>query len=71
MPQFAPSELKTAVAPITVQPAGLSSEVEIFLGPNETTKVATSGRIPFTSTGASQEVRLPVAMPATTGTYHV
>lgn len=71
MPEFAPSEAKTAVAPITVSPAGLSCEVELYLGPDELTKVATSGAIPFTSTGASQDVLLPVAMPATEGTYHV
>ncbi|GAI74540.1 unnamed protein product, partial [marine sediment metagenome] len=71
MPQFLPGESKTAVAPITVKPAGLGSEAELFLGPNELTKVATSGRIPFTSTGASQDVRLPVTMPDAEGAYHV
>ncbi|MBA7542449.1 hypothetical protein ES705_34770 [subsurface metagenome] len=71
MPQFAPGEAKTAIAPITVKPAGLSCEAEVFLGPNEATKVATSGRIPFVSTGLSQDVHLPIAMPAAEGTYHV
>ncbi len=71
MPQFAPGESKTAIAPITVKPAGLSCEAELFLGPDELTKVATSGLVPFTSTGASQEVQLPVAMPSEEGTYHV
>lgn len=71
MPQFSPSESKVAVAPITVRPAGLSSEAEIFLGPDEMTKVATSGRIPFTSTGVSQNIRLSIAMPAAEGSYHV
>lgn len=71
MPEFVPGEAKTAVAPVVIRPAGLSCEAEIFLGPDETTKVVTSGRIPFTSTGASQDVRLPVAMPAAEGTYHV
>ncbi len=71
MPQFAPGESKAAIAPITVKPAGLSCEAEIFLGPDEMTKVATSGRIAFTSTGASQDVRLPIAMPEAEGTYHV
>ena len=71
MPQFAPSESKTAVAPIAVMPSGLSCEAEVFLGPDDMTKVATSGRIPFTSTGASQDVRLPVTMPVSEGTYHV
>ncbi len=71
MPEFAPGEAKTAIAPITVKPAGLSCEAEVFLGPNEATKVATSGRIPFVSTGLSQDVHLPIAMPAAEGTYHV
>lgn len=71
MPQFAPGESKTAIAPIMVKPAGLSCEAEIFLGPDELTKVATSGRIPFTSTGAEQDVSLPVTMPAMEGTFHV
>lgn len=70
MPEFAPGESKTAIAPIIVKPSGLSCEAEIFLGPDELTKVATSGRIPFSSTGASQNVRLPIAMPSE-GTYHV
>lgn len=71
MPQFTPSENKTAVAPITVSPAGLSCEAEIFLGPDDMTKVATSGRVGFTSTGGSQEVRLPITMPDAEGSYHV
>lgn len=71
MPEFAPGESKTAIAPITVQPAGLSCEAEIFLSPDELTKVATSGRIPFTSTGASQDIRLPITMPDVVGTYPI
>lgn len=70
MPQFALGEAKRATAPITVRPSGLSCEAEIFLGPDETTKVATSGRIGFTSTGVTQSVRLPITMPAVEGTYH-
>lgn len=71
MPEFAPGESKAAIAPITVRPSGLNCEAEVFLGPDEMTKVATSGRVPFTSTGVSQDVLLPVTMPATEGTYHV
>ena len=70
MPQFSPGEAKTAIAPITVSPSGLSCEAELFLGPDELTKVATSGRRPFSSTGASQSVRLPITMPSAEGTYH-
>ncbi len=70
MPQFAPGETKTAIAPITAKPAGMACEAELFLGPDELTKVSTSGRIPFVSTGASQSVSLPIAMPSEPGTYH-
>ncbi len=71
-PIFGPGIPKTAVIPITVSPSGLSSEVELFLGPNDTTKIATSGLIPFTSTGVQQSVSLPITMPSPGGdAYHV
>ena len=68
MPQFAPGEVKTAIAPIVAKPSGMSCEAELFLGPDELTKVATSGRIPFVSTGAAKNVSLPIAMPSSPGT---
>jgi len=68
MPQFSPGESKTAVAPITAKPAGMNCEAELFLGPDEMTKVASSGRIPFVSTAAAKNVSLPITMPATPGT---
>ena len=71
MPQFAPSAQKTAVAPITVAPAGLNCEVELFLGPNDATPVASSGIRTFLSTGSPQQVSFPITMPASPGTYHV
>jgi len=71
MPQFAPSIQKTAVAPITVAPAGLNCEAELFLGPNDATPVVSSGLRPFVSSGAAQQVNFPVTMPVTLGTYHV
>lgn len=71
-PVMAPGVSRTAVAPITVSPAGLACSAELFLGPNDTTKVATSGLKAFTSTGAAQSVRLPVTMPTAGGVaYHV
>lgn len=71
-PVMAPGVSRTAKAPITVSPSGLACEAELFLGPNDTTKVATSGKKTFTSTGASQSVRLPVTMPTDGGVaYHV
>ena len=71
-PVMAPGVSRTAVAPITVSPSGLSCQAELFLGPNDATKVATSGLKAFTSTGAVQSVRLPVTMPTPGGlAYHV
>jgi len=71
MPQFNPEQSKLAVAPVTVQPSGLACQVEVFLGPNDTTKVATSGLKSFTSTGNQQSVSVPITMPSEDGTYHV
>lgn len=72
MPQFAPGEVKTAIAPIKAGPAGMSCEAELFLGPDDLTKIATSGRVPFVSAGETQSVnvRLPVTMPSEEGSYH-
>ncbi len=63
MPQFAPGQVKTAVAPITVKPAGLNCETELYLVSNGT-KVATAGIKPFISTGAKQGIAFPITMPA-------
>lgn len=71
MPEFSPSSAHTAIAPVVVKPSGLSCEAEVFLGPDEATKVVTSGLVVFTSTGASQDISLPVTMPSAEGTYHV
>ena len=71
-PVFAPGISKTALVPVDVDPSGLSCQIELFLGPNATTKVATSGMKPFTSTGAQQTVSAAITMPAATGVaYHV
>jgi len=71
-PVFAPGDTRTAVAPITVAPSGLACSAELFLGPDEATKVATSGPVAFTSTGAPQSIRFPVTMPSPGGfAYHV
>ena len=72
-PVFAPSIAKTATAPITITPSGLSCQAELFLATSPiAAKAATSGLKPFTSTGAQQAVSLPVVMPAAAGVvYHV
>jgi len=61
---------KTATFPVTVIPSGLLCQVELWLGPNANTKSATSGLVAFTSTGAAQNLSLPITMP-TAGTYNV
>ncbi len=72
MPQFSPGEIKTAIAPIKAGPAGMNCQAELFLGPDDLTKIATSGRVPFVSAGKDQSVnvRLPVTMPSEEGSYH-
>ena len=70
MPQFAPNEGKVAIATFPVKPAGLACTAELWLG-SDLTKVATSGEKPFTSTGASQSINLPITMPGVEGTYPV
>lgn len=70
MPQFLPGVVKTAIAPIVAKPSGMSCEAELFLGPDDRTKVAASGRVPFVSTGSAQSISLPLTMP-TSGKHHV
>jgi len=70
MPQLEPGEIKTAIAPIVAKPSGVDCEAELFLGPDETTQVASSGRVPFVSTGSTKNISLPIAMPSSPGTYH-
>jgi len=70
MPEFSPSESRVAIAPITVKPAGLNCLVELYLV-SDSTKVVTSGLKSFTSTGAKQNVALPIIMPSAEGTYPV
>lgn len=70
-PLFGPGVSRAARVPITVYPAGLVCAAEMFLGVTDTSPAATSGKISFTSTGASQSIRLPVVMPTSYGVYHV
>ncbi|MDZ4247556.1 MAG: hypothetical protein U1D67_10630 [Dehalococcoidia bacterium] len=64
MPVFFQGQAKTAKARITVSPSGLSCSAELWLSKDGTTKQATSGGKTFTSTGAPQDVSLPVTMPS-------
>lgn len=70
MPQLDPSSSHIARAPITVKPAGLICTAELYLVSNAI-KVASSGEVPFTSTGGAQSVSFPITMPAVEGTYKV
>lgn len=72
-PVFLPGVTKTAKAPITISPGGLSCQAELFLATSPTAaKAATSGLKIFTSTGAQLIVSLPVTMPLAAGViYHV
>jgi len=60
----------TASFNTTVIPANQSCQIELWLGPNSTTKSATSGLQSFTSTGIVQNLNLQIIMPAA-GTYNV
>jgi len=71
-PIFPPGVAKTAWAPITISPSGIACQAELWLGPNVTTKIATSGLKPFTSTGLAQTISFPITMPSAGGiAYHV
>ena len=70
-PIFGEGTPQAYIAPITVSPPGLACQAELYLGPNDTTKVATSGLVSFNSTGVIQNIRLPIIMPTAAGVaYH-
>ncbi|MBA7613549.1 hypothetical protein ES703_20800 [subsurface metagenome] len=70
-PIFAPGETRTAKATFPVKPEGLACAAELWLTLNGTTKDATSGPIPFTSTGLDQSISCPVTMPVGEGYSYV
>jgi hypothetical protein len=70
-PVFAAGTSKTAKATLTVSPSGIACTAELWLTKDGTTKNATSGAIAFTSTGASQQINLPVTMPVGGYSYNV
>ena len=59
----------TATVPVKGTPASLAMQAEVWLGADQNTKVATSGQIAFTSTGANQNIACPLTMPSTPGVY--
>lgn len=70
-PIFGAGSAHTYTAPITVSPSGIACEAELYLGPDEATKSATSGLIAFTSTGLAKSISFPITMPPGVGVaYH-
>lgn len=69
--QFGRNTSQKIIAEVAVKPAGIRFEAEVFLGLDELTKVATSDRSSFSSSGLTQTVRLPVIMPPWPGRYKV
>ena len=61
MPELSPGETVIATATLPVKPAGLQCLAELYLGEG---RVASSGLIPFTSTGINQTIQFPMTMPA-------
>ncbi len=70
-PIFAPGESRVALVTFPVKPAGLNCTVELWLSSDGVTKDATSGPIPFVSTGVDQGIECPVTMPAGGYNYQV
>ena len=70
-PIFGPGESKVAIATLPVKPAALACTAELWLSRDGTTRDATTGEIPFTSTGVDQSISLPAAMPAGGYAYRV
>jgi len=64
MKVFTAGAVKTAIARIDVDPAGLPCTAELWLSRDGVTKHATSGQVNFTSTGAQEDISLSVTMPA-------
>jgi len=70
VPEFAPGESRIAVATFLVKPAGLPCTAELWLG-SDSARVATSGEVPFVSTGTEQAINLPITMPDIEGAHPV
>jgi len=69
MKAFCPEVMRTPSAKFSTGIAGIPCAIEVFLGPNASTKVATSGLIQYTSSGGIDTVQLPIVMPAVSAIY--
>jgi hypothetical protein len=68
---FQPNQVKNAGVVFNLNiPSGVAMQVEVFIGPNPTTKTATSNKKPFTTPTPNTNtasVACPITMPATSG----
>lgn len=55
---------KIPTALISITPSGITCQAELFIGPDENTRVSTSGLIALTSTGEEQYITLPIVIPS-------
>ena len=68
---FQPGSTHIANVNLTVMPVGIECTAEVWLTRDGVQTAATSGLIAFTSTGARQQIQMPVVMPALPGEYLV
>ena len=68
---FQPGSTHIANVNLTVMPVGMECTAEVWLTRDGVQTAATSGLIAFTSTGARQQIQMPVVMPALPGEYLV
>jgi hypothetical protein len=72
---FQPSIAKNPTVIVNCNmPIGTTGYVDIFLGPNNTTRVVASAKIAFTAPAAntnSAPITCPIVLPATPAQYHV
>jgi hypothetical protein len=72
---FQPSAVKNPTVVVNCNmPLGTPGQVDVFLGPNNTTRIAASNKIAFTAPAAntnSSPITVPITLPATPAQYHV
>jgi hypothetical protein len=71
---FVPGAAKNPKTQVNAIVPGLACTAELYIGPDQNTKIATSGPQPFTSVAApapDPTVTFPIVMPGVGGVYHV
>ena len=71
MKVFSPGVMKAPSVRVSTGLAGMQCGVELFLGPNASTKVATSGLVEYVSTAGVDTIQLPIVMPSVSSIYKV